>query len=215
MGDDDESYDKRELTLEEQMERVNINSVQSIKDFCLDEIEDYHSISKGERSRFVNAVTQVVNDLNQFDVKKHKCALCGGSGHNFDNCPEVLQGDLKSAYIRLRLLVNKLMSGLQKLYPSSKDFNDIRSTPISAINSALATSVTTDGLQNINQLLREQQQTISAMNTNMYNLSNVVVNGFDMGNDSDTASTGTTGTGVDSLNSIREFAQNFRKGGHK
>ena len=50
------------------------------------------------------------------------------------------------------------------------------------------------------------------MNTNMYNLSNVVVNGFDMGNDSDTAS---TGTGVDSLNSIREFAQNFRKGGHK
>ena len=107
------------------------------------------------------------------------------------------------------------MPGLQKLYPSSKDFNDIRSTPISAINSALATSVTTDGLQDINQLLREQQQTISAMNTNMYNLSNVVVNGIDMGNDSDTASTGTTGTGVDSLNSIREFAQNFRKGGHK
>ena len=104
------------------------------------------------------------------------------------------------------------MSGLQKLYPSSKDFNDIRSTPISAINSALATSVTTDGLQGINQLLREQQQMISTLNTNMYNLSNVVVNGFDMGNDSDTAS---TGTGVDSLNSIREFAQNFRKGKHK
>ena len=100
------------------------------------------------------------------------------------------------------------MSGLKKLYPSSTDCNDIRGTPISAINSALATSVTNDGLQNINQLLREQQQM-------MYNLSNVVVNGIDMGNDSDTASTGTTGTGVDSLNSIREFAQNFRKGGHK
>ena len=194
------------------MERVNINSVQSIKDFCLDEIEDYHSISKGERSRFINAVAQVTKDLNKFDVKKHKCALCGGSGHNFDNCPEVLQGDLKSAYIRLRLLVNKLMSGLKKLYPSSTDCNDIRGTPISAINSALDASETTGGLQNLNQLLREQQQTISAMNTNMYNLSNVVVNGFDMGNDSDTAS---TGTGADSLNSIREFAQNFRKGGHK
>ena len=46
----------------------------------------------------------------------------------------------------------------------------------------------------------------------MYNLSNVVVTGFDMGTDLDTAS---TGTGTDSLNSIREFAQNFRKGEHK
>ena len=161
---------------------------------------------------FANAVAAVTKDLNRFDVKKYKCALCGGSGHNFDNCPEVLQGDLKSAYIRLRLLVNKLMSGLQKLYPSSKDFNDIRSTPISAINSALATNVTNDGLQGINQLLQQQQQKLSTLNTNMYNLSNVVVNGFDLGNDSDTAS---TGTGVDSLNSIREFAQNFRKGKHK
>ena len=104
------------------------------------------------------------------------------------------------------------MSGLKKLYPSSTDCNDIRGTPISAINSALDTSKTTGGLQNINQLLREQQQTISAMNTTMYNLSNVVVSGFDMGNDSDTAS---TGTGADSLNSIREFTQNFRKGEHK
>ena len=37
----------------------------------------------------------------------------------------------------------------------------------------------------------------------MYNLSNVVVTGFDLGNDSDTAS---TGTGADSFNSIQEFA---------
>ena len=161
---------------------------------------------------FANAVAAVTKDLNRFDVKKHKCALCGGSGHNFDNCPEVLKGDLKSAYIRLRLLVNKLMSGLQKLYPSSKDFNDICSTPISAINSALATNVTDDGLHGINWLLQQQQQTISTLNTNMYNLSNVVVSGFDLGNDLDTAS---TGTGIDSLNSIREFAQNFRKGKHK
>ena len=74
---------------------------------------------------FTNAVVAVAKDLNRFDVKKHKCALCGGSGHNFDNCPEVLQGDLESAYICLRLLVNKLLFGLQKLYPSSKDLNDI------------------------------------------------------------------------------------------
>ena len=218
-GDDDSSYNDQGMTLEQQMERVNINSVRSIADFCLDEIEDFNSISQGQMSRFINAVSQVKRDLNQFDVKKHKCALCGGSGHNFDNCPEVLQGDLKSAYIRLRLLVNKLMSGLKKLYPSSTDCNDIRGTPISAINTALASSVSNDGLQGVNQLLREtnqslreQQQTISTLNTNMYHLNNVVVNGLDFGTDSDTAS---TGTGTDSINSIRDFLQNFRKGEHK
>ena len=154
----------------------------------------------------------MAQDLNQFDVKKHKCALCGGSGHNFDNCPEVLRSDLRSAYICLQLLVNKLMSGFHKLYPSSKNLNDIWSTPISAINTALTTNVSNDGLQGINQLLQQQQQSISSLNTNMYNLSNVVVHGFDLGNDSDTAS---TGTGVDSLNSIQEFTQNFHKGKHK
>ena len=55
------------------------------------------------------------------------------------------------------------MSGLKKLYPSSTDCNDIRGTPISAINSALDASETTGGLQNLNQLLREQQQSISAI----------------------------------------------------
>ena len=48
---------------------------------------------------FANAVAAVASDLNWFNVKKHKCTLCGGSSHNFDNCPEVLNGDLKSAYI--------------------------------------------------------------------------------------------------------------------
>ena len=166
---DDDSYREHKPTLDEQMEDFNINSVQSIMDFCLDGIEDYYSISKGDQSMFANAVAAVANDLNQSDVKKHKCTLCGGSGHNFDNCPEVLQGDLKSAYICLQLLVNKLMSGLQKLYPSSKDPNDIRGTRISAINSALVTNVSTDSLQGIqadvlgtNQLLQQQQQSISS-----------------------------------------------------
>ena len=131
---DNDSFREPKLSLEEQMEDVNIDSVESIKEFCLDGIDDYYSISKGDRAMFTNAVAAVAKDLNQFNVKKHKCALCGGSGHNFDNCLEVLQGDLKSAYICLRLLVNKLMLGLHKFYPPGKDYNDIQSTPISAIN---------------------------------------------------------------------------------
>ena len=214
LGDEVDSTGEPELTLDEQMERVNINSVQSVKDFCLDGIDDYYSISKTDRSMFTNAVVAVAKDLNRFDVKKHKCALCGGSGHNFDNCPEVLKasGDLKSAYIRLRLLVNKLMSGFLKLYPSSKNQNDTQNTPVSAITTALSTDVSSDGLQGINQLLQQQQQSLSSLNNTVYNLSNVVVQGFDMGNDSDTAS---TGTGVDSLNSLQEFTSNFCKGKHK
>ena len=171
----DDSFREPKPTLEEQMEGVNINSVQSIKDFCLDGIDDYYSISKVNRVMFTNAIAVVAKDLNNFNVKKHKCALCGGSGHNFDNCPEVLQGDLKSIYICLRLLVNKLMLGLHKLYPTSKDYNDIRSTPISAINSALATSVSNDSLQGLqavflhtNQLIQQQQESISSLNS-MYN----------------------------------------------
>ena len=159
LRDEVDSTGEPEFTLDEQMERVNINSVQSVKDFCLDGIDDYYSISKTDRSMFTNAVVAVAKDLNRFDVKKHKCALYGGSGHNFDNCPEVLKasGDLKSAYIRLRLLVNKLMSGFYKLYPLSKNLNDIHNTPVSAITTALSTEVSSDNLQGINQLLQQQQ----------------------------------------------------------
>ena len=63
---------------------------------------------------FLHAVRQVTQDLNKFNVKKHKCALCGGSGHNFDNCLKILQNDLKGAYICLCLLIHKLMAGLHK-----------------------------------------------------------------------------------------------------
>ena len=99
------------------------------------------------------------------------------------------------------------MSGFQKLYPSSKNLNDIRRTPISSINMALTKDSSNDGLQGINQL----SQQLSSLNNTVYDLSNVVVQGLDMGNDSDTAS---TGTGVDSLSSIRGFVSNFRRGEH-
>ena len=59
---------------------------------------------------FVHAVKEMTQDLNWFDVKKYKCALCGSSGHNFNSCPEVTQSDLKGAYICLPLFNNKLMT---------------------------------------------------------------------------------------------------------
>ena len=83
---------------------------------------------------------------------------------------------------------------------------------ISAINSALASNVSTEGLQvdvlRTHQLIEQQQQSISSLNNNMFNLSNVVVSGLDLGSNLDTDSTG-------SLNLIKEFAQNFCKGKHK
>ena len=46
------------------MENVNINSVESTMDFCLDGVDDYYSISKGDRDIFVHTVGSVANDLN-------------------------------------------------------------------------------------------------------------------------------------------------------
>ena len=57
------------------------------------------------------------------------------------------------------------MTGLQKLYPISTDHNIIWKTPISAINSALTSNVSTEGLKGlqadvlqIHQLIEQQQQ---------------------------------------------------------
>ena len=69
--------------------------------FCLGDVDDYASISKADKDIFVNAVTEMTQGLNKFDVKKHKCELCDGSGHYFDDCLEVTQSDLKGTYICL------------------------------------------------------------------------------------------------------------------
>ena len=80
-------------------------------------------------------------------------------------------------YIFICLLVNKLMTGLQKLHPTSKDHNNIRKTQISAINSALASNVLTEGLQSLqanvlctNQLLEQQntEKSINSLWTKLY-----------------------------------------------
>ena len=87
----------------------------------------------------------MTRNSNLFDVKKHKCALCGFSGHSFDDCPKVTQSYLKSAYICLCLL-----------------------TFITATNSALANPVDAGTLHKLqanilynNQLLAQQQESIN------------------------------------------------------
>ena len=70
-------------------------------DFCLEGVDDYNSVRKADKDIFVNTVKEMTRYLNCFDVKKRKCALCGGSGHNFDDCPKLTQSDLKGEYICL------------------------------------------------------------------------------------------------------------------
>ena len=101
------------------------------------------------------------------------------------------------------------MTGLLKIYPTSKDYNSIQKTLISAINSALASNVSTESSQGLqadvlrtHQLIEQQKQFISSLDKTLYNLSNVVVTGFDLGSQSDTDSTS-------SLNSIKEFVRSF------
>ena len=57
------------------MKQVNINSIESILDFCLDGVDDFSSITKGDIDIFLHAVREVFQDLNKFDFKKHKCSL--------------------------------------------------------------------------------------------------------------------------------------------
>ena len=108
------------------MEHVGIDSISSILDFCLKCVDDdYSFITKADKDIFLHVGKEVTQDLNRFNVKKHKCALCGGSAHNFDSCPEVTQSDFKGVYIHFWLLINKLMAGLRKLYHTSKDYTMI------------------------------------------------------------------------------------------
>ena len=180
------------------MERINSNSVDNILDICLASIDIFSSIAKDDRKIFLHVVCEVSWNLNKIEIKKHKCALCGGSGHNFDNYPKVLQNDLKSTYICLHLSINELMAGLHKLYPMSKNHNAIQSISISDINFALTYNISTDGLQGLQavmlctiQMLEQQQKSINSLEQTIFDLHNMVVTGFDQCLQSDTNFTAT------------------------
>ena len=63
---------------------------------------------------FQSCMYQMVQKKHNFDVSK-PCALCGQSGHSFDSCPQVDLSVMKPAYIKLRLLANRIRAVLNDL----------------------------------------------------------------------------------------------------
>ena len=66
---------------------------------------------------YINAVGELARDLNNFDSTKNNCAICGGKGHTFADCPElnVESCKLREAYLRLRLAANRFRRAITQI----------------------------------------------------------------------------------------------------
>ena len=85
---------------------------------------DYDNVSPFEQDMFQSCVYQMVQKKHNFDVSK-PCALCGQSGHSFDSCPQVDLSVMKPAYIKLRLLANRIRAVLNDLEKQQPTLNSI------------------------------------------------------------------------------------------
>ena len=78
------------------------------------ELPDEDSI---EMEMYINAVGELANDLNNFDSTKNNCAICGGKGHTFANCPKLNVESCKlcEAYLRLCLVANRFRRAINQI----------------------------------------------------------------------------------------------------
>ena len=144
------------------------------------------------------------------------CAICGGVGHNFSDCPALQDSTkVKEAYICLRVALKRFLNSIQKLHDgngsASLSMLSAICMPtleqISALQQQLAspprpmltsgahdvTTVVVSTLQGINQQLHTQGQQLSSLTaaiTNLYSISSSPLDTFD--DDDDTDSTGGT-----------------------
>ena len=79
------------------------------------EIPDAGSIDEIEM--YVNAIRELARDLNNFDSSKNNCAICGGKGHTFADCPKlnVDSCKLREAYLRICLAANRFHRAIDQI----------------------------------------------------------------------------------------------------
>ena len=86
----------------------NLSTAKNLALYSLDGDDvDFDQASGNDKRMFAGLIHALSKDLNSFDITK-PCALCGNKGHTFDDCKELQDGFLKPAYIKLRLLTNRL-----------------------------------------------------------------------------------------------------------
>ena len=97
---------------------------------------DVNSIAYGDQHAhkiFSNAIMAISGNLHRAFDKSRECALCGKTGHSFDDCEELQDPvAIRRAYISLRIALQKL-KGIATT--QRRDINAIRSHTISYVNS--------------------------------------------------------------------------------
>ena len=54
----------------------------------------------------INAIPHIAQAARTHDTSR-ACLICGQTGHNFDNCPAMLDSkDVKTAYIKIQVALN-------------------------------------------------------------------------------------------------------------
>jgi len=87
---------------------ANLSTAKNIALYSLNGNDvDFDQASGNDQRMFISLTHALSKDLNSFDITK-PCVLCGDKGHTFDDCKELQDGFLKPAYIKLRLLTNRL-----------------------------------------------------------------------------------------------------------
>ena len=167
----------------------------SIYHHCVNGLE-YELPSDDDPSmvQFANAVRNVAKDMNRFDKAKFPCAVCGKVGHTFEECPVLRDTDLKEAYLRLLLLVQRFVKGLNRLDPTGKKHNNnlnvlkhvslehlhaleiLEDSPIQIVSSCIPT--TDDRMDNLLHVLKEDVTPVLNQHHSMIsNLSSVLPSG--------------------------------------
>ena len=128
---------------------------------------DVNSIAYGDKHAqkiFSQAVMQISGNLNRAFDKSRACALCGKSGHSFDDCEELQDPvAIRRAYISLRIALQKLKG----IATSQRcDINSIQSYTISYVNSVdllPASSIDIAANDKIDRLERALVSTLKAI----------------------------------------------------
>ena len=84
-----------------------------LHDYCVHGI-DIDDCEPSKCQHFEQAIHAVSSNFSKFDTTK-LCALCGNPGHMFDNCPEVMNPNLKECYICARLACNRFKRSIDDL----------------------------------------------------------------------------------------------------
>ena len=102
------SLDDSVSVLSSLQDRASADDPESLYAYCVHGLNNLSTDDELSITKEIFAVSEARGA--SFDTTR-ACAICGATGHSFEGCPE-LQGDVKKAYIRLRLILNRAMKNV-------------------------------------------------------------------------------------------------------